>query len=262
MQRVRIGGVELSRLVCGSNPFNARSHFSEARDAEYQARFTPDAVVQVLERALELGIDSYENSASERAWEVVSRLRERSGRELRFIGSTRIDETSPMRSHAEKLRFLIEHRAELCVIHAQHVERQRPDGAIPGLERMLDEIHEAGLLAGVSVHRVATVERCERSGYAIDAYLFPLNLTGFVYPGYQGGETPRDRGTLVRGVAKPFVLMKTLAAGRLPPGEALPFVAEHAKPNDLVSIGFGSREELEETVRIAERCWAGSEAPR
>jgi hypothetical protein len=50
--------------------------------------------------------------------------------------------------------------------------------------------------------------------------------------------------------------MKTLAAGRVPPGEGLAFVAENAKPNDLVSIGFGSLEELEETVRIAEK-WLG-----
>ena len=148
MKRVSLGGVEMSRLVCGSNAFNARSHFSEARDAEYAARFDDEAAVGlVLDRALELGLDTYENSASDRAWEAVSRLRERSGRVVRFIGSTRIDETSPMRSHAQKLRFLIEHRAELCVIHAQHVERERPGDEIPGLERMLDEIHAAGLSA-------------------------------------------------------------------------------------------------------------------
>ena len=61
---------------------------------------------------------------------------------------------------------------------------------------------------------------------------------------------------MIRSIAKPFVLMKTLAAGRVPPGEGLAFVAENAKPNDLVSIGFGSLEELEETVRIAEK-WLG-----
>jgi hypothetical protein len=128
MRKVNVSGVPMSRLVCGSNPFNARSHFSCARDAEYAARFSDDAVVQLLERALELGLDTYENSASERAWDVVSRLR-RVG-SVHFIGSTRIDDTSSMRSHAQKLRFLIERRAELCVIHAQHVERERPGGEI------------------------------------------------------------------------------------------------------------------------------------
>jgi hypothetical protein len=253
MRKVNVGGVLMSRLVCGSNPFNARSHFSGARDAEYATRFSDAAVVEFLEHALDLGLDTYENSASERAWEVVNRLRLRRSEPVHFIGSTRIDDSSPMRSHAQKLRFLIEHRAELCVIHAQHVERERSGGEIPGLERMLDEIHEAGLLAGLSLHRIETVERCEAKRYPVDAYLFPLNLTGFVYPGYPGCETPEERAALVRGVSRPFVLMKVLAAGRLPPQEALPFVFEHAKPNDLVSIGFGTREELEETVRLAEQ---------
>jgi len=74
-----------------------------------------------------------------------------------------------------------------------------------------------------------------------------------VYPGYDGGETPRQRADLVRAIPKPFILMKTLAAGRLPPSEGLQFVAESAKPGDLISIGVGSVEELEETVGLAEK---------
>jgi hypothetical protein len=253
MQTVRWGNREWSRLICGSNPFNARSHFSAARDAEYAGRFTDEAIECVLRRCLELGINAYETSASERAWNLVTRVREAGGSELHFVGSTRIDETSAMRSHAEKLRFLVDRGAELCVIHAQHVEKRWRDDVIPGFEQMLEEIHGAGLLAGVSAHRIATVERCERKAYPIDAYLFPLNLTGFVYPGYDGGETPRQRADLVRSVPKPFILMKTLAAGRLPPSEALHFVAETAKANDLISIGIGSLEELEETVQHAEK---------
>ena len=57
----------------------------------------------------------------------------------------------------------------------------------------------------------------------------------------------------VRAIPTPFILMKTLAAGRLPPSEALQFVAESAKPDDLISIGVGAVEELEETVGLAEK---------
>ena len=253
MKTIRLGPLEWSKVICGSNPFNARSHFSAARDAEYRARFTDEEVERVLHRCLELGINTYETSASGRAWNLVRRVRQAAGRPLHFIGSTRIDETSEMKSHAQKLQFLIERKAELCVIHAQHVEMQGKGDTIPGLDSMLDEIHAAGLLAGISAHRVATVERCEKHGYAIDTYLFPLNLTGFVYPGYKGTETPAQRAELVRSVAKPFILMKTLGACRLPPAEGLQFVAENSKPNDLISIGFGSMDELEETVQIAEK---------
>ena len=55
----------------------------------------------------------------------------------------------------------------------------------------------------------------------------PERLTGFVYPGYKGTETPAERADLVRNLAKPFILMKTLGACRLPPAEGLQFVAEN-----------------------------------
>ncbi|MBI5693136.1 MAG: hypothetical protein HZC55_23920 [Verrucomicrobia bacterium] len=253
MKTIRIGSREFSRVLFGTNAVFGRSHFSVARDAEYRARFDAAGIERLVQRAVDSGINTVESSASDRIGAVLSAVRKRSPRPVCFVGSTRIDETSEIKSHHRKLEQLIATRAEVCVIHAQFVDRSENTDAVAGLEPMLEQIHAAGLLAGISTHRVRTVELCERRGYAIDTYMFPLNATGFVYPGYPGRESVKDRIDLVRGVAKPFILMKTLAAGRLPPSEALPFVAEHAKPIDLVSIGFGSEAELDETLRLAER---------
>jgi hypothetical protein len=117
---------------------------------------------------------------------------------------------------------------------------------------MVEKIHAAGLLAGISTHQVETVELCERRNCGIDTYLFPLNPSGFVYPGYKGRETVQERVDIVRGVAKPFILIKVLGAGRIPPAEGLSFVAEHAKPNDLISLGFGTEDEASESLRLVE----------
>ena len=151
------------------------------------------------------------------------------------------------------MAFLIENQAEVCGIHAQYVDRPRKGDTIGGFNRLIDKIHDAGLLAGISTHRVDTVELCERQGYGVDTYLFPLNLSGFVYPGYEGTDTVQERIDIVRNTPKPFILIKTLGAGRIPPSEGLQFIAEHAKPNDLVSIGFGTEDEVTESVEIAER---------
>jgi hypothetical protein len=58
---------------------------------------------------------------------------------------------------------------------------------------------------------------------------------------------------LVRGVDKPFILIKALAAGRIPPDEGLHFIAENSKPNDLVSLGFGNEGEITESIRFIEK---------
>jgi hypothetical protein len=252
MQTVPIGSLSWSKVICGTNAFYARSHFSRARDQEYRSRFDDAGIEAVLRRCLQLGMSAVESSANERIVTIVNRLRG-GGSTLHLAGSTRIDETSPMKTHADKLSFLIGRRAELCIVHAQYVDSHRCGDEISGLDRFLDDIHAAGLLAGISTHRVSTVELCEKNRCAIDAYLFPLNMTGFVYPGYDGGETVRQRVDLVRGVNKPFILMKALAAGRIPPAEGLPFVLENSKKGDLISLGIGGVAELDESVSIVER---------
>ncbi len=185
--------------------------------------------------------------------QILSRLREVTSTPIHFVGNTRVDETSKIKSHQAKLSFLLENRAAVCIIHAQYVDRPRRGDSIGGLERMVDKIHEAGLLAGISTHRIETVELCENQGYGIDTYMFPLNLTGFAHPGYDGKETVEQRVELVRRVNKPFILIKALGAGRIPPDEGLQFVAENSKSNDLIDIGFGTDEEAAESIALVEK---------
>lgn len=253
MKSVAIGNLTFSKVLCGTNAFWGHSHFSQARDAEYRRRFDDPAIERTIRTGLALGVNAVESCANERIVSILSGLRQSHPAPLHLVGSTRIDETSTMRSHRQKLAFLIVKRAAICVIHAQYCDRPDRGDSIPGLEPMLEQIHAAGLLAGLSTHRVDTVELCEKRRYAIDTYLFPLNLSGFVYPGYEGRETVQDRIHLVRGVAKPFILVKVLAAGRIPPTEGLPFIAEHAKANDLISLGFGSEAEVSESLELVAR---------
>jgi len=253
MKQVAIGGQAFSKVICGANPFHGHSHFSEARNAEYLARFDDETVEKTIRRCISLGINTVESSADERIISILSRLRDESPERVHLVGSTRIDETSNTRSHQQKLAFLVEKRAEVCVIHAQYTDRPRKGYTIGGLDRLIDTIHDAGLLAGISTHRVDTVELCERQGYGIDTYLFPLNLSGFVYPGYRGTDTVQERIDIVRQTPKPFILIKTLGAGRIPPDEGLHFIAENATAKDLVSIGFGTEDEVTESVEIAEK---------
>lgn len=252
MRYVEIQGRRFSRIVCGTNAFYARSHFSRARDSEYQGRFTDDYLRQVIRRAVELGVNAIESCANERIAGLLDGLSLDDGSPLRFIGNTRIDATSTMKTHQQKLDHLLARRSDICVVHSQFVDRPRKGAEIGGLVSVLDRIHAAGLLAGISTHRVSTVELCEAAGYPIDVYLFPLNATGFVYPGYDGRETVAERVRVVQSCPKPFILMKTLGAGRIPPEEGLPFVLGHAKPNDLVSLGLGSLEEADESLAIAD----------
>jgi hypothetical protein len=260
MQQVLVKGKSFSKVVCGTNAFYGRSHFSEARDIEYRSRCDDDYIKMVIARCLEFGINAIESSANERIVGIIADLRQQVQTPIRFIGSTRVDKTSAMKSHQRKFRFLIENRADICIVHSQFVERQRATEEIRGLREFTQRTHEAGLIAGVSAHRVSTVQLCEDHDYGIDVYLFPLNPQGFVYPGYDGEDTVADRVRIVQNTPKPFILMKTLAAGRIPPNEGLQFALETAKPNDIVTLGLSSVEEVEESLSLA-LAWLEKAAP-
>ncbi|MCK5116874.1 MAG: hypothetical protein KAR44_09760 [Candidatus Aegiribacteria sp.] len=253
MKQVTIGNLTFSKILCGTNAFWGHSHFSEARNTEYLRCFDDETIARTIRHCVDLGINTVESCANERIVSILSQLQEKISDPVHFVGSTRIDETSEMKSHQQKLSFLIENRAEICVIHAQYVDRPGKKDSIKGLGSLVEKIHDAGLLAGISSHRVETVELCEKQCYGIDTYLFPLNLSGFVYPGYKGSESVQERIDIVRDTPKPFILIKTLGAGRIPPDEGLQFIAENSKPGDLVSIGFGTEDEVSESVGVAEK---------
>ena len=77
-----------------------------------------------------------------------------------------------------------------------------------------------------------------------------MNMLGFVHPLYDGNETVKDRIDLINNTNKQFIIMKTLAAGRIPPNEGLKFVLDNIKDNDLITLGVGSCEEVEESLDI------------
>ena len=251
MKLIDIEGKKFSKVICGSNPFYGHSHFSKARNKEYLDRFDDEYIIKTIKVCLSKGINTVESCANERIWKIISSLQ--SDTKIQYIGTTRIDETSGLKTHQKKLQFLLDTKADACVIHSQFVDREPNIDEIKGLKPLVDRIHENNLIAGISTHKVSTVELCETKNYGIDFYVFPLNAAGIVYPGYDGKETIADRIQLIRGISKPFIIMKALASGRIPPCEGIPFVLENIKENDLVVLGFGSTDEIEETMSIFEK---------
>src|SRR4030042_4317016 len=249
MKKIKIGNKDYSKIIAGTNAFYGHSHFSAARDSEYKKRFSDDHIKNVLKLCIAKGVNSIETCANERILNIITGIKKES--KINIIGTTRIDETSPMKSHQIKLKYLINNGADICIIYSQFVDRLSSGSEIKGLQYMVDEIHAAGLLAGISTHKNSTIELCEKK-YDIDVYLYPMNILGFVYPGYDGNETVKERLDLIKNTDKQFIVMKILAAGRIPPKEGLEFVLDNIKDNDIITLGIGSLEEAQESIDIVD----------
>jgi hypothetical protein len=249
IETVSIKTKKFSKVVLGTNALYGRSHFSGARDKAYANRCTDAYITRLIETCMAFGLNTIESSANGRIQRIITDLSRKHQQPLKFIGNTRQDATSKM-GFREKFDYLLANQADICIVHAQFVDRPARNNKIGGLGRLVDKIHQAGGIAGISTHKISTVEICEAQGYGVDVYMFPLNALGFVYPGYEGRETTRERIATIQNTPKPFVLMKTLAAGRIPPEEGLRFALENAKDTDLISLGLSSLEEAEESLAM------------
>jgi predicted aldo/keto reductase-like oxidoreductase len=247
MRKIKLGNKEYSKIICGTNAFYGHSHFSSVRDDEYKARFSNDYITQTIKYCVDNGINAIETCANERIQEIINLIRQES--DINLIGNTRIDETSEMKSHQQKLKYLLENASDICIIHSQYVDRPNSGGEIKGLQAMIDIIHRAGLLAGISTHKNSTIELCENK-YNLDVYLYPMNKLGFVYPGYEGNETVQERIELIKNTNKQFIIMKTLAAGRISPMDGLRFAIDNIKEYDIITLGLGSIDEAKESIEI------------
>jgi len=240
----KVGGLELSRMLCGSNTFFGYSHFSKARSTWLRRYFTEERILEVMRRAAELGVTGVVSPPEPRMPGLLSRLRD-DGLEMRWIvtpGKATAEDTLP------DIDWCAENGAQVCMLHPTFTDRHLHTAAreITGVEALLTHIRSAGMIPGLCTHRPETLPIVTEVGYDVEVFILPFNVAGFLMP----VETDWQ-GRIVRDTPMPVICIKPLAAGRLMPPSGIPFVYRNSKPTDMMCIGMLSPEEVEEDVAIA-----------
>ena len=250
--KTMIGGHEVSRLVCGSNPFLGFSHFSAARDAWLRRYFDVPLMVEVLAAVSEMGGNGLVGPADKRLHDALQQHRRETGRDIVWIATTYGNPN--LEAQQRELRQLAQWGAPICLIHASYSDSHlfRAEGRIEGMEQLLGLARSLGMAPGVSTHRPETLPTCDAAGYDVECYILPLNSIGFL----SSLET-NWVARIMRETPKPVVCIKPLAAGKLMPFEGLNFVYHSIKTTDTVAVGLLSPEEAREDITIAAEILAG-----
>ncbi len=240
-----VGGLTLSRMLCGTNTFFGSSHFSNARDTWLQRYFTEDRILEVMVRAAELGVTGVVSGAVPRMPGLLRRLQEQTGLQMHWVatpGKATAEETLP------DIDWCAEAGAQVCMIHPNFTDRHlhTGKGEITGVTELLGRIRSLGMIPGLSTHRPETLPVASEAGYDVEVFILPLNVVGFL----MAVETDWQ-ARIIRNNPKPVICIKPLAAGRVMPPSGIPFVYQNSKPADMMCIGMLSPEEVEEDVAIA-----------
>ena len=250
MPTVQIGKHRVSRIVAGWNPIGGYSYLGHHMDQHMREYYTPERTVEFLQRCEQQGINTHQFSPSDKSTEILRTMRER-GSKMQFLclhsGKAQvkaaIDSTHP---------FAMAH-------HGGATDSLFAAGKSGEVHDFVKEVHDRGLLAGVSAHNPDCIKRVADEGWEVDFFMtcfyfltrkgtpgaldkVPPDPTLQVsYAFYR--DDPMAMTEVVRQVKKPCFGFKILGSGRKCQSqqsvrEAFKFAFARIKPTDGVIVGM------------------------
>jgi len=237
---VRLGTLEVSRLILGSNPFWGYSHKSPQLDEEMKRHHTDERIIQILDEAADCGLTALASPPDERWVKLWARYLERGGRLKIWISQCHgYPEQMP-----EEIDRSVKAGARAIFIQGARVEEQFGRGNFDVLQSWIERIKEAGLPAGAAAHWPDIHPELERRKFPTDFYyqcFYNVSKTS----DYSAAEREKAVAA-IKGLEKPVIAYKILAAGRLTASEGFEYAFNHIARKDGVCVGIYAQKAIDQ----------------
>lgn len=256
--RMKFGGVEISRLVLGVNPFYGYAHFNGIYGQMMRDWYTPEKVVEVMLRAQEFGINAFNYVSLGRGPQDWKRFLGAGGRMHLIPQVTGGDDAAQMVRDLKPLA--LQRQGEV-------VDKAWESGAMEAEHEWCKKARQLGVLVGVGTHRPEVIEYVEDKGWDVDFYagcVYNRTRTPEEWRKVLGGEMmemhreaylqsdPPRMYKVMRQTKRPCFAFKILAAGRITSDrdveQAFRTAFRSLKPVDGVYVGMCPR--LKDEVKI------------
>lgn len=236
--KVRLENVELSRLICGTNPFLGISHFTQSRDMFLKEYFTVERIAEIMGYVMEeFGVNCCLSSPRDEIARAIDLVEKDIGEQYTWLctPSSRNTAKDLPGDIFKQIEWCAEHGVRVCMPHRSYTDAfMNPSkGIIEGLPEIIEKIRDNDMIPGLSTHYHHAIKICERRDYDIPVIIQPLNVLGF-----QSDIEVNTLANLVRRTRIQIINIKPLAAGRVLPQVGLSFCFNSIKDNDLVACGF------------------------
>jgi len=259
---IKLGGLDVSRLIIGGNPFSGFSHQSRARNAEMLAWYTDERIVETLFQAESLGLNACLCRGDEHITRVLRRYWAEGGT-MRWIAQT----DSKAETAVSGARYCLDHGASACYLHGGIVDHYIAHERYDELYAFAEVVKSAGIPVGIAGHMPADFIWAEGNlelDFYMVSYYNPSPRQDVPHHDPEAveryaEEDRAERVALIQRLSRPVIHYKVLAAGRHNPAEALAYAAQHMRPFDAVCIGIYTRDNpnmLAEDLEILLRWWS------
>lgn len=248
---IKLGGHTVTRLILGGNPIYGHSHFNKHLSRHMTDWHTPEHVQDLLKRAEQAGINTWQNSYAERTLQDLDRYREAGGKmNWLCLGKGDWDQKPALIDEAAK-------RKPIGIApHGSLAERLHRQGKLTVLNDLLKRIRDRGVLVGLSAHNPELIALANDKGWDIDYFmccLYYLTRPKEEYQKLLGTDLPLGEIYLpsdpprmfkvIQATKKPCLAYKVLAAGRRVGSAAevrtaIEAALNNIKPGDAMIVGM------------------------
>ncbi len=268
LPRVKLGSAEITRLVIGSNPFYGYSHFNRILDTLMREWMTQDRRIEILRRAEQAGINTWQVHYNDPTIEDLKRYRAEGGKmNWLLLADFELMKNWKLIPEVAKLNPIG------IAFHGGRTDDRFRAGQMQIVHDFCKAVQDAGVPAGISMHNPAVMEYVEEHGWKVDYYmtcLYRVSRTpeearkdfgeapvGEIYM----EKDPERMCAMIRKTRKTCFAFKILGAGRNinQVERAFRFALANIKPQDAVIVGMYPRfkDEIAENVELVRRITTG-----
>lgn len=252
--RTMIGNISVSRMVIGSNWFMGCSHVTAAKD-EYICEHIKNrkTIADIMEVFVRAGIDTVMTCLTSHPImvEAIQETEDRTGSRMIAI-STPAFKLTPNGVDWDEAERLLDKQASLgskiLMPHQSTTDTllDRLIRKIRDMDKLCAMIRERGMEPGLSTHMPEAITIADRTDLDVSTYISMYNAMGFLM------QVEVDWvSRLIQRAKKPVITIKPMAAGHIRPFQALTFVWNTIRDQDMVTVGTMSPREAEECIELS-----------
>ena len=255
--RTMVGGVSVSRMIVGTNWLLGYSHCTQAKDALINdTLFDHKKVADVFEVFLRAGVDTIMGQLqTKKLSDAIREAEDRTGIKAVIVSTPgfTIDRRTPidgfdMDEVSRVLDVDLERGATFCMPHTCTTDRviDHCTREIRKMDQLCAAIRERGMIPGLSTHLPEAIIYADETGLDVETYIAVFNAMGFLMP-LEVDWTAQ----IMRDARKPIMTIKPMAAGQIRPLQALTFVWNAIRDQDMVTVGTMTPREAAEVIELS-----------
>ena len=241
--QIQVGKARIPRILLGTSPFIGAGQFGSRAEFYYRHFYEhPENILKIILKAVDLGVTGIQVLPYPRIFSALKAAERELGEKLTVVGTI-----GPEAPH-DDIKDLQRFKTVAMLLHGQVTDGRN----VREISKLLNEVHGANCFAGLVTHKpFSTLKWLEETELDIDLLMLPFNKLGMFMDA-----NPTKIAEAIRKIHKPVIGKKVLAAGYLPPQDALTYVAKLGCI-DIVAVSIASEKEAEETLTAAATAFSG-----